>query len=235
MDLAAPAPYIAGMSIENLFNNAAAAISAVPRNDLLIIALAALVVGWIGSIMARRRVPLGGVVRTGSTLVLVGVLLTVVLQLSRFDPRFDIAVPQLGLPEQVVEGGETRIPLQRDGHFWLRVEINGVPANFLVDTGATLTAVSNDVAQRAGLQPRRGGLPISIGTANGPVAAQIATADEIRFGNVAARGLDVVTSPSFGNTNVIGMNLLSRLKSWRVEGNTMILVPNNPQEPLDVR
>ena len=235
MDLAAPAPYIAGMSIENLFNNAAAAISAVPRNDLLIIALAALVVGWIGSIMARRRVPLGGFVRTGSTLVLVGVLLTVVLQLSRFDPRFDIAVPQLGLPEQVVEGGETRIPLQRDGHFWLRVEINGVPANFLVDTGATLTAVSNDVAQRAGLQPRRGGLPISIGTANGPVAAQIATADEIRFGNVAARGLDVVTSPSFGNTNVIGMNLLSRLKSWRVEGNTMILVPNNPQEPLDVR
>ncbi|NNF93544.1 MAG: TIGR02281 family clan AA aspartic protease, partial [Altererythrobacter sp.] len=32
-----------------------------------------------------------------------------------------------------------------------------------------------------------------------------------------------------GQTNVVGMNLLSRLASWRVEGSTMILVPNNPQ------
>lgn len=235
MDLKGQGPYIQTMSIQNIWNNIAASISAVPRNELLMLAVVAMVAGWVGSMMVRRKVPFGALVRTGSTVVLVGVLLTVVLQLSRFDPRFDIAVPQLGLPEQVVEGGETRIPLQPDGHFWLRVEINGVPANFLVDTGATLTAVSSDVANRAGLEPRRGGLPVSIGTANGPVSAHIATADEIRFGNVAARGLDVVTSPSFGNTNVIGMNLLSRLKSWRVEGNTMILVPNNPQEPLEVR
>ena len=235
MDPQGHTPYILGMSIQNIWNNLAAGIGAIPRNDLLIIALAALLAGWIGSVMIRRGAPLGRFIRTGSTLVLVGVLVTVVLQLSRFDPRFDIAVPQLGLPEQVVEGGETRIPLQPDGHFWLRVEINGVPANFLVDTGATLTAVSSDVAEAAGLEPRRGGLPVQIGTANGPVAAQIATANEIRFGNVAARGLDVVTSPSFGSTNVIGMNLLSRLKSWRVEDNTMILVPNNPQEPLEVR
>ena len=222
MDPQGHTPYILSMSIQNIWNNLAAGIGAIPRNDLLIIALAALIAGWLGSMMIRRGAPLGRLIRSGSTLVLAGVLVTVVLQLSRFDPRFDIAVPQLGLPEQVVEGGETRIPLQPDGHFWLRVEVNGVPANFLVDTGATLTAVSSDVAEEAGLEPRRGGLPVQIGTANGPVAAQIATADEIRFGNVAARGLDVVTSPSFGSTNVIGMNLLSRLKSWRVEGNTMI-------------
>lgn len=227
--------YIVGMSIQNLWNNIAASIAAVPRSELLMLAVAALMVGWIGAIMIRRKVPMGRLIRTGSTLVLVGILVTVILQLSRFDPRLEVAVPQLGLPEQVVEGGETRIPLADDGHFWLRAEINGVPANFLVDTGATVTAVSSDLAADAGLQPRRGGLPISIGTANGPVAAQLATADEIRFGNVAARGLDVVIAPTLGETNVVGMNLLSRLASWRVEGSTMILVPNNPQEPLELR
>jgi len=235
MDRRGQAPYMQGMAIQNLWNNLAASIAAIPRSELLMLALAAMVAGWIGAMMIRRKVPLGRVIRTGSTLVLVGILVTVVLQLSRFDPRLEVAVPQLGLPEQVVEGGETRIPLAPDGHFWLRAEINGVPANFLVDTGATVTAVSSDLAAQAGLQPRRGGLPISIGTANGPVAAQLATADELRFGNVAARGLDVVIAPTLGETNVVGMNLLSRLASWRVEGQTMILVPNNPQEPLELR
>ncbi|XUU59803.1 retropepsin-like aspartic protease family protein [Erythrobacter sp. HA6-11] len=234
MDAAARRSYIELMSIENLWNNVAAAISAIPRSELLIAALAAVLIGWIGAVMARKGVRFGGFIRTGSTLALVGILVVVVLQLSRLDPRLEVAVPQIGLPEQVVEGGETRIPLARDGHFWLRAELNGAPANFLVDTGATLTAVSSGLAERAGLEPRRGGLPVTVGTANGPVAAQLATADEIRFGNVAARGLDVVIAPTLGDTNVIGMNLLTRLASWRVEGNTMILVPNNPQEPLAV-
>ena len=48
-------------------------------------------------------------------------------------------------------------------------------------------------------------------------------------GNVKAGGLDAVIAPNIGETNVIGMNLLSRLASWRVEGETMILVPHNPQ------
>ncbi len=225
------------MSIQNFWDNAAIAIGAVPRSELLIIAIAAVVVGFAGSLMVRGRVPLGGFVRTGSTLVLVGVLVVVLLQLSRFDPRLAVALPQIGLPEQIVEGGETRITKAADGHFWLRAEINGVPANFLIDTGATVTAISQDLADEARLEPRRGGLPVSIGTANGPVSAQLATIDELRFGNVTARGLDAVIAPTLGETNVVGMNLLSRLASYRVENASeeMVLVPNNPQEPLEVR
>ena len=235
MDLQETRPYDLDMSIENLWHYFAGTISAIPRSGLLIAMLIALFVGWIGSMMVRKEMPLGILVRRGSTLVLVGVLVTVVLQLSRFDPRLEVAVPYFVLPQQVVEGGETRIRMEPDGHFWLRAEINGVPANFLVDTGATLNAVSQDLADKAGLEPRRGGLPISMNTANGLVAAQLSTIDEIRFGNVAARGLDVVIMPNLGETNVVGMNLLSRLASWRVEGNEMILVPNNPQPALEVR
>ena len=225
------------MTADNLLEAARNAVSALTNSQLLLIALAAMVVGWIGAMMIRRGVRMGRFVRAASTLVLVGVLGLVVLQLARFDPRLAVALPQIGMPEQVVEGGETRITQSADGHFWLRAEINGVPANFLVDTGATVTAVSQDLAREAGLEPRRGGLPVMIGTANGSVNAQLSTIDELRFGNVAARGLDVVIAPTLGETNVVGMNLLSRLKSYRVDNRAseMILVPNNPQDALPVR
>ena len=132
-------------ALASAFDAIAQIVRAVPRFELLMIALAAMVGGWIGSMLVRARVPGGRLIRTASTVALVGVLVTVVLQLSRMDPRLDIAVPEIGLPEQVVAGGETRVPLSPDGHFWLEAEVNGVPANFLVDTGATVTAVSPSV------------------------------------------------------------------------------------------
>lgn len=233
MEPRATSAYILGVDLDALYNAVAGVISEIPRSGLLLATVAALVAGWIGSIMARRNVPLGLFIRRVSTLALVGILVMLVLQLSRFDSRIELAVPQIGLPEQVVEGGETRIPLAPDGHFWLRAEVNGEPAAFMVDTGATLTAVSSQVAERVGLEPRSGGIPVRLNTANGTISAEIATIDEMRFGNVAARGLDAVIAPNLGETSVIGMNLLSRLQSWRVEDNTLILVPHHPQAPAE--
>ncbi|WP_417323074.1 retropepsin-like aspartic protease family protein [Erythrobacter aureus] len=212
------------MDLEPVFQAVADTLRAIPRSELLIAALAAMTLGWIGAVVARRSA-LGGILRIASSLALGLILLTVVLQLSRFDPRFDVAVPQIGLPEQMVEGGETRIPLSADGHFWVRAEVNGVPGNFMIDTGATLTAISAPLAERAGLEPRRGGIPIMLGTANGTVQAHVATVDSLTFGNVSASGTDAAIAESFGDFNVIGMNVLARLGSWRVEDNTLILVP----------
>ena len=221
------------MDLAPIWDQLAHSINEMPRSGLLLAALAAMVLGVLGSLLIRRLPALGHLLRAGSTLGLMAILLLVVLQLSRMDPRFELAVPEIGLPEQVVEGSETRVQLAPDGHFWLRAEINGTPANFLVDTGATLTAVSTETAARAGLEPRDTGIPMRMQTANGAVAADLTTIDELRFGNVAARGLDAVIAPGLGPTNVLGMNLLSRLASWRVENNTMILVPHHPQPALD--
>ena len=223
------------MDFAPVWDQLAHSISQVPRSGLLMAAVVAMLLGVIGSMTIRRLPPLGKLLRVCSTLGLMSILVLVVLQLSRMDPRFEMAIPEIGLPEQVVEGGETRVELAPDGHFWLRAEINGRPANFLVDTGATLTAVSTDTAEAAGLEPREGGLPVRMQTANGSVAADLTTIDELRFGNVAARGLDAIIAPGLGPTNVIGRNFLSRRQSWRVEGGTMILVPNHPQPALEVR
>lgn len=217
------------MDFASAWDQLAHNIRALPQSSLMMAALVAMAAGVIGSLVFRRAPALGRTLRGASTLGLMAVLGLVVLQLSRLDARFDMAVPQLGLPEQVVEGRETRVPLAPDGHYWLRATVNGAPVNFLVDTGATLTAVSGETATRVGLAPRKAGIPIRMQTANGAVAAQLTTIDDLRFGNVAAHGIDAIIAPGLGPTNVIGMNLLSRLASWRVEGSTMILVPHHPQ------
>ncbi len=212
------------MDLPSTFSAIADALRAIPRSELLLAAVAAMVLGWIGAMVARRSA-LGGVIRTVSSLALGVILLTVVLQLSRFDPRFDVAVPQIGLPEQVVSGGETRIPLSPDGHYWVRASVNGVEGNFMIDTGATLTAISAPLAERAGLEPRRGGIPILLGTANGTVQAHVTTIDSLELGNIRASGTDAAVAESFGDFNVIGMNVLARLDEWRVKDGTLILVP----------
>lgn len=221
------------MDVKTFVDAAADLIREVPRSGLLIATVAAVVGSMVGSAIARRGSGFGRFLATGSTFALAGILLLVVLQVSRFDPRLDVAVPQFGLPSQTVEGGETRVELAPDGHFWIQAKVNGTTAPFLVDTGATLTAVSEPVAQRAGLEPRTGGMPVRISTANGTVSAELTTIDTLTFGNVKAGGLDAVIAPNIGETNVIGMNLLSRLASWRVEGTTLILVPNHPQPVAD--
>jgi aspartyl protease family protein len=226
-----PAPYIAGMDLHTLWENLASVIGSVPRSGLLLATLLAVMAGILGSVIRRGTPFLSRVMRGGSTLALAAILVLVVLQVSRFDPRFEMAVPELGLPEQTVEGGETRIPLGPDGHFWVRAEVNGVPAPFMVDTGATLTTLNEDTAAAAGLAPRSGGIPVMMQTANGPIQAHIATIDSLRFGNVEAEGLDAAIAPNIGPTNVLGMNLLSRLGSWRVEDNVMIMQPRAADAP----
>ena len=221
------------MDFAPVFDQLANTVKEIPQSRLLMAAVVAMILGVLGSMLAGRVPVLSKVMRYGSTLGLVGVLLLVVLQLSRLDPRFSMAVPELGYPEQVVEGGETRIAQHADGHYWLEATINGHRAAFLVDTGATLTAVSQSTADSAGLEPRQGGMPIRLSTANGDVSAYTTSIDELRFGNVAARGLDAVIAPGLGDTNVIGMNLLSRLASVRIEQGELILTPNNPQPALE--
>ncbi|WP_126175198.1 retropepsin-like aspartic protease family protein [Tsuneonella rigui] len=217
------------MDLHAIWQGISNLIGEVPQSNLLIITVAAVAGSMIGTALARRNVVFGRFLATTSTLALAGILVLVVLQVARFNPRVDVAVPEFGLPEQTVAGDETRVKMAADGHYWIKASINGTTAPFLVDTGATLTAVSVATADRAGLKPRAGGVPVRISTANGTVSADLTTIDTLKFGNVKASGLDAVIAPNIGPTNVIGMNLLSRLASVRIEGETLILVPHHPQ------
>jgi aspartyl protease family protein len=161
---------------------------------------------------------------------LMGFLLYSVVQTGAvFDPALERLGSIAGRPAQSVVGEELRVPMAADGHFWVEVSINGVTRRMLVDSGATVTAVPVETAQAAGLDALTTPVPVMIRTANGTIAAQSTRADELRMGNIVARDLGVIVSPAFGDTHVLGMNFLSRLESWRVEGRTLILKPHHPQ------
>lgn len=187
-------------------------------------------VAGVAAFALLRRIP---VIGSLISLALWGVALyfaAVMLgQRQRFDPYLSRLSQQFGLDEQRVAGRETRIRMSGDGHFWVRARINGVERRLLVDSGATITALSPETAGAAGIAPRDELFPVVLRTANGAVPAQTGEAAELRFGNIVARRLPVVTSPAFRGIDVLGMNFLSRLESWRVEGRTMILVPHHPQ------
>jgi aspartyl protease family protein len=205
------------------FDDAAGLIGAVPGTQLLIVTLLAMICGWIGTRLIQHRVAAGRLLSAVSTIVLAAVLVTVVLQVSRFDRlSLGLSAPTV---EQTVSGGETRVELARDGHFWLAAQVNGVPTNFLVDTGATFTAVGSDLAEQAMLRRGGDGFTVMLATANGMVPAEPAIIEELTVGNISAVGLEAVVLETMGETNVLGMNFLSQLESWRVEGDTLILRP----------
>jgi aspartyl protease family protein len=196
---------------------------------LLALAVAGITASMLGGLLRRPAPLLGGFVRGMGNLGLLAAMLLTIAQVTRLTTGADFAFPQLGIERQTVEGGETRVPMQPDGHFWINATVNGVKRDFLVDTGATLTAISPATAEAARLKANALNRSVLMRTANGTVEARLATIDELRIGSVVARELDAVVAPGMGDTNVIGMNLLSRLASWRVEGRTLILVPHHPQ------
>ncbi|HVI98619.1 MAG TPA: TIGR02281 family clan AA aspartic protease [Sphingomonas sp.] len=125
-----------------------------------------------------------------------------------------------------VSGQMVRIPMAEDGHFYADVVLNGVKRRMLIDSGATTTAISSATANAAGIVVDQSGFPEVISTANGSIAALPGAAARVTIGGITARDLPVIVSPAFGDTDVIGMNFLSQLEAWRVEGDTLILVPH---------
>ncbi|MFG6281534.1 TIGR02281 family clan AA aspartic protease [Sphingomonas sp. S6] len=184
----------------------------------------------ISALIARRVPVLRVVLSLVSWAVIAGLLLVVITERERFDPYLQYVTRLLKLDDQNVVGEETRIRMSADGHFWAKVTIDGVNRRMLVDSGATLTALSTETATAASLDVRDSLIPIVLNTANGRIQARSATVRDLKLGDIVARDLPVVVSPAFGDTDVLGMNFLSKLKSWRVEGNTLILVPHHHQK-----
>ncbi len=127
----------------------------------------------------------------------------------------------LGTP--VVEGRTVRIPMAIDGHFWVDATINGVPAKFLVDSGATVTTVGNALAVEARLD-RVEARDQLVRTGNGIVKVSSARADTIEVGSIERRNQRVYVADN-DDLNVVGMSFLSSLTRWGVEGRWLILEP----------
>lgn len=181
-------------------------------------------------LMLLFRLPVvGRALRFAFSLGIAAFAIFLLVQQAPYQPWLARLTDGLGLDSQVVTGQEVRIRMAADGHFWADATLNGVKRRMLIDSGATVTAISEATAAAASVEASAGLVPVVLKTANGLAPARTGSVDELRLGNIVARDLKVVVSPAFGDMEVIGMNLLSKLASWRVEGRTLILVPNHPQ------
>lgn len=175
----------------------------------------------IGSLMARRepgfkmaKMALGWVV-----------IFAAGFNLFAFRDNFGWVAQRLkaeALGTPVEEGRETRIPMAIDGHFWVDATLNGKPVKFLVDSGATMTTVGRDTALAAGvmISPQRDQF---VRTGNGIVRMSTGRAAYLEVGGIHRSdvGLQIADSDDL---NVLGMNYLSSLSRWGVEGRWLVLV-----------
>src|SRR3954451_13507588 len=122
----------------------------------------------------------------------------------------------------VEQGQETRIPMAIDGHFWVSAKLNGHDVRFLVDSGATMTTVDRDTAKAAGVEisSRRDQF---VRTGNGIVRVASGRADELIVGGIRRNDVALQIADN-DDLNVLGMNYLSSLSRWSVEGRWLILV-----------
>ena len=109
-----------------------------------------------------------------------------------------------------VQGGVIEIRRAADGHYHWPGTINGRPIDFLVDTGATGTAIPASLARELDLPA---GAQVRSSTAGGVVVGFETRADITLQGGVRAERLRLTALPAL-DSPLLGMNVLGRLH-WR--------------------
>ena len=185
---------------------------------LLIILIAVL------SAFTLRRIPLGKTLRMVLAWVLIFAALFAIFALRddfrALGNRLWAAVT--GSDSQEIHGAELRIAMAEDGHFYVNGQINGRDVRFLIDSGATVTTLGPETARATGVQPT--GERTMVDTANGIADVDRGRAERLTVGNIERLDFPVFIMRA-DETNVIGMNFLSSLSRWSVEGRTLVMRP----------
>lgn len=125
--------------------------------------------------------------------------------------------------QPVRQGREMRVPMAIDGHFWVTGEVDGVKVKFLVDSGATMTTIGRRTAQQANIDVRDTPNQI-VRTGSGFVKVGVGRADQLSIGTIERKNFAMHVADN-EDLNVLGMNFLSTLDRWGVEGRWLVLVP----------
>jgi len=126
----------------------------------------------------------------------------------------------VGTPVQ--QGQETRIPMAIDGHFWVNAKVNGKDVKFLVDSGATTTTIDRGTAKAAGVEVS-GRRDLYVRTGNGVIRVASGRAASLTVGGITQRDVALEIADN-DDLNVLGMNFLSSLSRWGVEGRWLVMV-----------
>jgi len=146
--------------------------------------------------------------------------------------RFAAPVMQELVPARVVEitspegARELLVARAGDGHFHLDGKANDASVRFLVDTGASTTALTFEDAARSGIDVDTLAFNRPVQTANGTTFYAGARLSTLAIGPYRISDVPVAVMPNGAmDTSLLGMSTIDRFSSWRIEGDQMVLVP----------
>ena len=155
---------------------------------------------------------------------------TGVLSLSQHTTQDDIAVSESASASAIdtdttVNTHVTAIPKAKDGHFWANATVNTRAVRFLVDTGATVVALTPADAQRLGFDASSLTYNREVNTANGKTYAASVNLSVVGIGQSTVRNVDALVVKEGLTTSLLGMSYLGRLSRFEATPSSLILHP----------
>jgi aspartyl protease family protein len=122
-------------------------------------------------------------------------------------------------------GNTVELRAASNGHYFTSAEINGRSVDVMVDTGATMVALSWEDARRAGLYISDRDFSQAVRTANGVARVAPVMLDSIGIGGILVRNVPAaVSQPGMLGTSLLGMSFLQRLQRVDMRGGVLVLV-----------
>lgn len=124
------------------------------------------------------------------------------------------------------ENGERAVRVRRrpDGHFSIRMQVNGTPVTMMVDTGASTIVLTPADARLAGIDVDRLNYSVPVQTANGTAYAAAVRLRDVAVGPIRLDRVDaLVARRGVLNESLLGMNFLRRLRSYEFSGEFLTL------------
>jgi aspartyl protease family protein len=144
--------------------------------------------------------------------------------LKRMPARGAPAAPEASRYTAGDPRGMMVLPEDGRGHFLAPAFMNGIQIQTVVDTGASVIALSLEDAARAGIFPNAGDFKVSLATANGALAAAPVTLREVRLGGIVQRDVEAVVLPAGKlKVSLLGMSFLRRLSTIQVSKGSLLL------------
>jgi aspartyl protease family protein len=121
-------------------------------------------------------------------------------------------------------GHAVEVARANGGDFQIATEVNGVRVSMVLDTGASSVMLTRDAAIAAGLPVEMIKYNVNIETANGRAQAAAVTLDRVAVGGIVERAVPaLIAQPGQLKTSLLGMSFLSRLRSWEVRGDRVVM------------
>lgn len=127
-------------------------------------------------------------------------------------------------PDEMTGRRSAHLTLRADGHYWGRALVNSkASVDFMVDTGASVVALTWRDAQKMGIDPRQLDYRWDIRTAGGVVKGASVLIDSIRINQVHIRNVEAMVLPSDLEQSLLGMSFLRELYSYEFRGDRLII------------